>query len=394
MNGMGVIDLMNPRAAGLLQALGIPFRPDEGWGVIAALDEALVHRVRTAMDTPGLVVERHPVERRDPQGREHHLNLTVIIINAGSCMVSFDDITERIVQERQFGIQRQNMAIVLETIQGYCVVLLSLDLRVMRANRSIERMLGYGSDVVGHEMREWISGSSIDASTLSGLARLAIDRGWSAFEAEYLCATGDVLWGDTILTTMLDTNGKASSFVAVVRDISAIHHREIALAHQALTDPLTGLLNRRGVAERMAPWLAVARSGRSIQLSALAVDIDYFKRVNDNHGHDGGDEVLRQVGALLLLQFRGADLVARMGGEEFLIILRDTPLESSVVLAERLRLQLETTPIVWQRASIAVTASIGVATIDGSDDTDQLIRNADLALYRAKSQGRNRVVQA
>jgi diguanylate cyclase (GGDEF)-like protein/PAS domain S-box-containing protein len=394
MSGAGLIDLMNPRAATLLLALGIPFRPDEGWAVIAALDESLVPRVRTTLQTPGLVVERHPVERRDPQGRQHHLNLTIIIVDADSCLVSFDDITERVEQERQLGLQRQNMAIVLETIQGYCVVLLNLDLRVMQANRSIERMLGYGADAVGHELREWISGSSVDGATLSGLARLAIERGWSAFEAEYLCATGEALWGDTILTTMLDTSGKASSFVAVVRDISASRRRVVELTQQALTDPLTGLLNRRGLAERIAPWRAAARNGNPIRLSALAVDIDFFKHVNDTHGHDGGDEVLRQVGALLLRQFRIVDLVARVGGEEFVIVLHDTSLAISVVLAERLRLRLETTPIIWQNASIALTVSIGAATIEGSDDTEQLLRNADLALYQAKSQGRNRVMQA
>jgi two-component system cell cycle response regulator len=206
--------------------------------------------------------------------------------------------------------------------------------------------------------------------------------------------TGDALWGDTILTTMLDTSGKASSFVAVVRDISARRRREVELTQQAMTDSLTGLLNRRGLAERIAPWRAAARNGNPIRLSALAVDIDFFKRLNDTHGHDGGDEVLRQVSALLLRQFRSADLVARVGGEEFVIVLHDTSLAISVVLAERLRLLLETTPIIWQSASIALTVSIGAATIEGSDDTEQLLRNADLALYRAKSQGRNRVMQA
>jgi len=394
MSGTGMIDLMNPRAASMLRALGMPFQPDEGWALIAALDESLVQRVRADLHRPGLVVERHPVERRDPQGREHHLNLTIIIVNADSCMVSFDDITERVEQERQLGLQRQNMAIVLETIQGYCVISLSLDLRVMQANRSIERMLGYGADVVGRALGEWIPGSSVDGASLAELARLAIERGWSAFEAEYVCATGDALWGDTILKTMLDASGKATSFVAVVRDISARRRREVELAHQASTDPLTGLLNRRGLAELMAPWLAEARGGSPMQWSALAVDIDFFKCVNDTHGHDGGDEVLRQVGAMLMQHFRSADLAARVGGEEFLIILRDTSLANAVSLAERLRLRLETTPIAWQGARIGVTASIGVAMVEGPNDADQLIRNADLALYRAKAQGRNRVVQA
>ena len=392
MCSMGVIDLMNPRAVSLLLALGIPFRPDQGWAVIAALDESLVERVRAELYTPGIVVERHPVERRDPQGRLRHLTVTVIIVNADSCMVSFDDITERIEQERQLGLQRQNMAIVLETIQGYGIILLSLDLHVIQANRSIERLLGYGADAVGCDLNEWISGSTVDGAALEELARLAIKRGWSTFEAEYRCATGGALWGDTVLSIILGPSGEATSYVAVVRDISAGRRREVELTHQALTDPLTGLLNRRGLAERIAPWLSEARSGSPMQLSALALDIDFFKRVNDTHGHDGGDEVLRQVSALLVKEFRSADPVARVGGEEFVIILRDTSLASSVILAERLRLEI--TPIVWHNTRIAVTASIGVAMLEGSANVDQLLRNADLALYRAKSQGRNQVMQA
>ncbi|MDH4392744.1 MAG: sensor domain-containing diguanylate cyclase [Aquabacterium sp.] len=394
MSGAGLIDLMSPRAASLLLALGIPFRPGDGWAVLAALDESLVPRVRATLQTPGLVVERHPVERQDPQGRQRHLHVTVIIVEADSCLVSFDDITERIEQERQLGLQRQNMAVVLETIQGYCVVFLTLDLRVMQANRSIERLLGYGADVVGRALSDWIADRSIDKDTLSGLARLAIERGWSAFEAEYMGATGDTLWGDTILTTMRDTGGKAASFVAVVRDISASRRREVELTQQALTDSLTGLLNRRGLAEHVAPWRAAARTGSPRRLSALAVDIDFFKRVNDTHGHAGGDDVLRQVGALLLGQFRSADLVARVGGEEFVVVMHDTSLAMSVVLAERLRQRLETTPIIWHGERIALTVSIGAATMDGADDTERLLRDADLALYRAKSQGRNRVMQA
>jgi len=392
MSGAGAIDLMNPRAAALLIGLGLPFQADQGWALLGALDPPLCDLVRAHLLEPGLVAEQRPLERRDPRGRVHHLALTVIVVNASSCMVAIEDVTSRVLQERQLARERQSLAVVLESLQGYFVVMLNLDLRITQPNRSIERLLGHGTTIGGRACSELLHAESSAPVDLAAQAALAARQGWASFEAEYRCADGATIWGDTMLSTIVDEAGDPSAFVIVARDVSERRRREEALIDEALTDPLTGLLNRRGLAARVAPWLEDARADKALMISALALDIDFFKRVNDRYGHDGGDAVLRHLGQLLTKQFRRGDIVARLGGEEFVVLLRDAPIAIAMASAERMRHLLEHTPLGWQDETIAVTTSIGVASGAGVTEVEQLLHGADLALYRAKAEGRNRVV--
>ena len=392
MSGVGVIDLMNPRAVALLAGLGLPFQAEQGLAILEALDPTLCDQVRGHLLEPGLVAAQRPVERRDPYGRVHHLALTAIVVNADSCMLTIEDVTSRVLQERQLARERQSLAIVLEGLQGYFVLMLGLDLRITQHNRSIERLLGHGASVAGRACRDFLRDDSSEPVDLAAKAELAVRQGWASFEAEYRRADGGTIWGDTMLTTMVDEAGDPSAFVIVARDVSERRRREEALIDEALTDPLTGLLNRRGLAARVAPWLEDARADKALMISALALDIDFFKRVNDRYGHDGGDAVLRHLGQLLTKQFRRGDIVARLGGEEFVVLLRDAPIAIAMASAERMRHLLEHTPLGWQDETIAVTTSIGVASGAGVTEVEQLLHGADLALYRAKAEGRNRVV--
>jgi diguanylate cyclase (GGDEF)-like protein len=167
-----------------------------------------------------------------------------------------------------------------------------------------------------------------------------------------------------------------------------------ALQDIATTDFLTGLPNRRHFFERLTQAMAAAkRSGRPV--AVLLVDIDRFKRINDEHGHDRGDEVLRAVAEVLRNQLRAADSVARIGGEEFAVLSPETDEGEAVMLGERLRMALSTVPIAPGPGAGRITASIGVAVRNSSiNEVDALMKNADLALYRAKNEGRNRVCLA
>lgn len=160
----------------------------------------------------------------------------------------------------------------------------------------------------------------------------------------------------------------------------------------AMTDMLTGLANRRAISDQLQS--TVARAQRQGQyLSVLMLDIDHFKRVNDGYGHQAGDVVLRSVAQTLQSRLRAQDQIGRFGGEEFLAILPDTSPEGALVLAEALRAAVEASPTQWGAHSIATTISIGVrgGAITGSDTADGLVAAADMALYRAKQGGRNRV---
>ena len=156
-----------------------------------------------------------------------------------------------------------------------------------------------------------------------------------------------------------------------------------ALRRLALHDSLTGAVNRRGFMDR----LAQAQQQQAL-LSLVMIDIDHFKRINDRHGHAAGDGVLREVAARLRRQMRGADLLGRLGGEEFALLLPATDLAGAQAQAELARQALRREPMA---IAGTVTASFGVAQWDGSESAADWLHRADLALYQAKRCGRDQV---
>jgi diguanylate cyclase (GGDEF)-like protein len=169
------------------------------------------------------------------------------------------------------------------------------------------------------------------------------------------------------------------------------NQRNLSLAEtRAATDSLTALPNRRAADDTLKRMVAQAiRATRP--MSAVLLDLDHFKQINDVHGHDQGDEALAAVGSILFGSLRASDFAARYGGEEFLVLLPDTARAQACVVAEKLRLLIERSEIRPGR----VTASFGVATLpDDAGTADDLIRQADRALYAAKHGGRNRVQTA
>jgi two-component system cell cycle response regulator len=162
----------------------------------------------------------------------------------------------------------------------------------------------------------------------------------------------------------------------------------------AITDPLTGLYNRRYMESHLATLVEQAAS-RGKPLTALVLDIDYFKAINDSHGHDAGDDVLREFATRIKKSIRGIDLACRYGGEEFVIIMPETDMAVATIVAERLRRRIASEGFAIEQGarSIEVTISVGIATLDGAGDSAAtILKRADQALYRAKRDGRNRVV--
>jgi diguanylate cyclase (GGDEF)-like protein len=184
----------------------------------------------------------------------------------------------------------------------------------------------------------------------------------------------------------------------VVRDREQIRHQLADLAvlnrmleQAALTDPLTSLPNRRYALDRLdQEWSASIRNKHA--LACMHMDLDHFKKVNDTYGHDAGDRVLREISSVLRKALRTTDVLCRVGGEEFLVICRETTADQALVCAERLRQQVEEHRIEVSDAAINLTISIGIAERDGSTgDPEALIKRADLATYASKTAGRNRV---
>ncbi len=171
------------------------------------------------------------------------------------------------------------------------------------------------------------------------------------------------------------------------------HNVQLSL-EMAITDQLTGLHNRRYMSRHLDTMLVNAKRNER-PLAFVIMDVDHFKQVNDTHGHDIGDEVLKEFAARIAANTRGIDLACRYGGEEFVVAMPDTDIAFATNIAERLRQSIETTPIRISRdpGQINITISIGIARCEGREDTaEALLHRADQALYRAKRTGRNKVV--
>jgi diguanylate cyclase (GGDEF)-like protein len=174
---------------------------------------------------------------------------------------------------------------------------------------------------------------------------------------------------------------------------AALQERQTELEHLSSFDGLTGLFNRRTFVELTEQELARARRhGGATAL--LLLDLDYFKRINDSHGHPAGDAMLRHVAAQLTDTVRSTDLVGRLGGDEFIVLLPGTSGAAARLLAEKLRQRIAAHPAVWQELTIPTSVSVGLSavTADQPASFEGLYSDADTALYEAKKLGRNQVV--
>ena len=200
-----------------------------------------------------------------------------------------------------------------------------------------------------------------------------------------------------LLTRPIDPEEMAARVRTLIRQKRYTDFLRHNLDHSlelAVTDPLTGLHNRRYMSGQLGALVKRATTGGD-PVSALLIDIDHFKSVNDTFGHDVGDEVLREFAVRLATNVRAIDLACRLGGEEFVVVMPDTTLEAAHRVAERLRLHVSGAPFRVQGASepLAVTVSIGVAaTLGPGDHPDALVKRADGAVYEAKRAGRNQVI--
>lgn len=256
----------------------------------------------------------------------------------------------------------------------------------------LKRMLGYGPDEMAPVLETWSDNlHPDDAAGVMAVLQAHLKGKRSRFEAEYRIRNrnGHYIWvQDRGRVCEYGPDGEPTRVVGMVQDISTRKHMEQQLQMLASSDMLTGLANRyQGTTFLKSQTELCQRLG--LPLGLAFIDIDNFKTINDLHGHLTGDRVLQDVGRAVKGAVRGADLVCRWGGEEFIVIAPNTTLEQMALVAEKLRLA-----VLNDLACNAppVTVSVGVASSAGSlIDLEALMASADAALYRAKEKGRNRV---
>lgn len=277
----------------------------------------------------------------------------------------------------------------LAEVSGDVVMNLSPTGTIRYASPSIATLGGYDpAALVGRSSLDLVRPADRDRVTAAYRDALAHpDRSWRV-QYRALTAGGELQWCETNNRAVADATGKVLGVVSVIRDIAQHKEVEHRLMAAAQTDPLTGIANRAAFDERLQ---ALLQPGAEQAYCAI-IDIDFFKRVNDSHGHDVGDVVLRAVAANLASAVRPGELAARIGGEEFGLLLHAGSGHEARARGETLRKQIAEIEVATHNSRIGVTISLGLSLVDPAVPITTIIREADAALYRAKALGRNRLV--
>ncbi len=396
----GEIVMVNPLCAQLLMPLS---RDGELVNLYAALESLapdLRHRVQ-AFDAPhGVVCDALPLQVGRTQARRKDaqiLSLTLMKLDSDRLMVVLSDATQSVKRDRDL---RQSQAWLNALVSGLTdYALMQLDGRgQMQAwNASIARVTGFDSGaVVGQSYALFHPADSLPAERVLDRLHDADSSGWSLEEGWRVRADGSRFWGSCLIAPLHaseDTDPDSRAYSLILRDVSERREATQALWQTVSCDHLTGLANRRAFHD--AAELEIKRWHRQPRpMSVLMIDADHFKRINDSHGHAAGDAVLRHLAACLSATFRAMDVVARVGGEEFAVLLPGTDLNGAEAVALRVCERLRGQPVHVDGKAIFCTVSIGVAAMEpGVDGIQALLQRADTALYAAKVAGRNRVLR-
>lgn len=390
----GALEMINPKAVQLLQDLDIDVGQRTGPQILDVLCPSLADAWR-ASASPGPVGATRQCSAARPAGGTLHLLVQVVRVDHRATLVTLEDVTTAVEQERELGRQRRRMALALEQIRGYAVLMLDAEGTVIDSNPSIGRTFGGGDGaLLGRTLVSQLAVGTAGAPATFEVIRAAVAaHGWWEHRAAWQRVDAPPFWGDCVITPLVETDGRTVGHVAVIRDATDEHERHQRLVDAAQTDPLTGLCNRRGLAQRVEviPAQAAAPGGGP---AWLLLDVDHFKQVNDRHGHDGGDAVLRALADVLRSTARSGDTPARLGGEEFVVLLPQATLDDALRVADRLRDRVASCEVAHRGQTLRVTASFGVALQAPDETWTEALERADEALYRAKCGGRNRVEPA
>ena len=313
-----------------------------------------------------------------------------IACNGGQYLVGMGlDISELRRQQvalrlRERALHAANNGIVITRIEGP-------DCPIEYVNPAFERISGYPApEVIGRDSR-FMAAPGMDANERARVHDAIVARQPVSVVFRNLRKNGELFWNDLSITPVLDDHGEATHFIGIIMDVTATKQRTAHLEHEVNHDALTGLANRNLLWDRLEQALHLSQRQKSL-VAVVLIDLNNFKNINDSFGHEAGDVVLKVVARRLQASVRDSDTVARLSGDEFVLVLVNQPsLRFTLRMIERLRQGL-TQPVSFMHKEIAVGASLGVSVYphDGATAVD-LIRAADVAMYHAKATGRDEV---
>jgi len=394
----GEILMVNPLCAQLLMPLS---RDGDMANLFIAMESVapdLRQRVQAFGPPHGMVCDSLQLQVNAGQaGRKdvQFLSLSLLKLDAHRLMVVLSDVSQSVKRDRELQRSQAWIQTIMTGITDYALLSLDDQGRVQHWHTGVERVTGFDSAAtVGRSFALFYPGDTMPAERVLDRLHEADASGWSLDEGWRMRADGSRYWGSSLIAPLHGPNEvepEERAYSLILRDVSEHREASEALRQSISCDHLTGLANRRAFFE--AAELEIQRWTRAPRpLSLVMVDADLFKSVNDQHGHAAGDAVLRHLAAGLLSTFRAMDVVARIGGEEFVVLLPGTTLEGAEMVAERLCRNIAQQVVDVDGVAIRYTVSAGVAEMEpGVAGLDALVKRADMALYSAKTHGRNRV---
>lgn len=323
-----------------------------------------------------------------------------------AALTSFQNITKQRQDEETISNLNRQYNRVLKAATEVAIITADRIGTITYFNTGAERILGYAADdVVGKStVRILVSPKELEAAAnqfspaeatpMDGIAALtaAVDKDGSlSWESTFLRKNGTELLVTAVITPIRSDQGDTTGYLAVIRDETDRARLEEVLKHSARTDHLTGLANRMVFEDALDLELKKVQRFKSSS-ALMLIDVDRFKQVNDTLGHETGDRALQALAQALERQARSTDLVARYGGDEFVMLLVGANHSGAMVAAENIRKAIDEIPANTGDPSLAITVCIGVSALDADDiGWHAAMRRADRAMYRAKSAGRNAV---
>jgi len=402
----GEIAMINPISAQLL----MPLSPDGCLTNLFTALEGVAPDLRFQCSqyprAQGMVFEGLHIHLRAGNAKRapQILSLTLLKLDDARIMAVIQDVTAEVRRERQLRQSDAWLNAILTRISDYALVSIDREGRIVEWNESIARVTGFGEHVVGSPYSVFYPLDAMTPEHLHDRLRESDRNGWSLDEGLRMRADGSQFWGSALIAPLPDREAfglddpQAPAYALILRDISDKRAASEKRRQAAFCDHLTGLANRRAFFE--AAELEIERAAHTPRpLALILFDADLFKNVNDRYGHPAGDRVLVDLADALRDTFRIVDTVARLGGEEFAVLLPSTGEQEALTSAERLRALVATRLVATDMGEIAYTVSAGVAVLDGVPGQDgrdghlggidHLIKRADQALYLAKGRGRN-----
>lgn len=395
----GAIQLMNPHAMKHLQ----PIAAETGRDMVNLFEalEDCAPELRNLVEhfprPSGTVCDNHRIVvdlRRQRDGRRKVLACTIVKLSDHRAIATFTDVTAQVEQERRLKLADAWFGSMLDGVKHYAVLTIASDGTIESVNEAFTHQTGHACvEVTGRPLSDLLDVDEAPwALCMSEQFNLARSEGWSLNESWQRRRSGGSYWCQRLTVARIGTDGTTvEGYTVVLRDVVRQAPDTGDLRRLLTQDHLTGAANRSYFLQRFEQALLLWKQNGE-PLSLVLIDIDHFKTINDRYGHPAGDQALRTLTQLCIANLRQGCLFSRLGGEEFAVLMPNTPMADALSIAERLRglLAAERTTVSGQ--DISMTASFGCATAEPHAATiDDLIKMADQRLYEAKRLGRNRV---